>query len=94
MYDLATRQDPSGQMEGPLWPEQAVTRRKTLEMGTINAARTFGIGDLTGSISVGRSADFLVLNHDPFECDVTELLQIKALQTWFAGTTVYQNEQA
>lgn len=89
IYSLITRQDPTRTMPGALWPEQAVTRQEALEFATINPARALGIDDVTGSISVGKSADFLVLDFDPMTCELDELLQAQALQTWFAGEKVF-----
>ncbi|MFC9432414.1 amidohydrolase family protein [Nocardia sp. NPDC057030] len=41
-----------------------VTARQLLRMATIDAAACLGIGDTTGSISVGKRADVIVIGHD------------------------------
>ncbi|HFC13022.1 MAG TPA: imidazolonepropionase, partial [Anaerolineae bacterium] len=40
---------------------------------TINAAHALGLGDTIGSIEVGKSADFLILNTDDYR-NLTYLL--------------------
>lgn len=93
MYGLVTRQDPTGTMPGALWPEQAVTRREALAMYTRNPALALGMGETIGTLSPGKSADFVVLNLDPLVCRTEELLQIHTQQTWFAGSLVYNRQQ-
>ncbi len=87
---LVTRQDPLGRAEGTLWPEQAVTLDEAIEIFTINPARAMGVDDVTGSLEAGKSADFIVLNQNPLEIDVTELINTRAEQTWFAGKLVFE----
>ena len=72
-----------------LGAEQAITLPEAIEVFTVNAARAMGLGDVTGSLEPGRSADFVVLDRDPFSVPVTELVTLRAERTFFAGQQVY-----
>jgi predicted amidohydrolase YtcJ len=63
---MVTRQDPFSADEGsfhgaPLSLEQAI------QVMTINGAWSMGIDDTAGNIKVGKSADLIVLDHNPFD---------------------------
>lgn len=87
---LVTRADPLGRSPGVLWPEQAVTLQEAFAFCTINAARAMGIDDVAGSLAPGKSADFVVLNQDPFSVPVERIIDTVADETWFAGERVYE----
>lgn len=89
IHGLVTRQDPTGTFPGALWPEQAITLAEAIEVFTLAAARAMGLGDVTGSLVPGKSADFVVLDRDPFKTDPSALVKTKVTQTWFAGHRVY-----
>ena len=57
---------------------------KALEAITINPARTLGIEDRVGSIEVGKDADIVIWDNDPFE------LQSNVLMTIIDGKIVYE----
>jgi cytosine/adenosine deaminase-related metal-dependent hydrolase len=42
-----------------------ISKKALLEMVTINAAKTLGLGDVLGSLTVGKKADLVVLDGDP-----------------------------
>ncbi len=89
IHGLVTRQDPTGTFPGALWPEQAITLAEAIDAFTLAAARAMGLGDVTGSLVPGKSADFVVLDRDPFETDPSALVKTKVTETWFAGHRVY-----
>ena len=86
---LVTRADPLGRAPGQLWPEQAITLQEALEVFTINAAKAMGVDDVTGSLTPGKSADFVVLDQDPYSVPIDRLVDTHAVETWFAGRKVY-----
>jgi len=43
----------------------------------------------SGSIEIGKSADFIVLNHNLFEIPVENISDTEVLATWFEGKQVY-----
>lgn len=63
-----------------------------LEAYTINAARSLGIDDITGSIEVGKSADFVVLSEDITQLSPQEIKEVQVWMTLLRGEVVYQSE--
>ncbi|MEU0791964.1 amidohydrolase [Amycolatopsis sp. NPDC005961] len=85
---LVTREDPHGRRPGALWPEQAITLAEAIEVFTLGGARAAGLDDVTGSLTPGRSADFVVLDRDPFT--TAEVAETRVTETWFAGRRVFR----
>jgi hypothetical protein len=52
----------------------------------------WGKDDITGSIEVGKSADFIILDHNLFDISVRQIHQVKVLRTVFMGKTVYTED--
>ncbi|MFJ5699010.1 amidohydrolase [Arthrobacter sp. NPDC093139] len=92
IYGLVTRQDPTGQFPGTLWPEQAITLPEAIRVYTTNSAEAMGVDDVTGSLAPGKSADFIILSDNPYEIDIEKIAHIKIRQTWFAGRKVFDAE--
>jgi hypothetical protein len=90
---LVTRQDPSGNHPGALWPEQAISLAEAVAVFTANGAAAMGLGAVTGSLTPGKSADFIVTDRNPFEVPVTEIVQTTVLETWFAGERVHRRAE-
>ncbi|GAA2463773.1 amidohydrolase [Agromyces soli] len=89
IHGLVTRADPAGVFPGTLWAEQAITLDEAMAAFTINAAEAMGLGGETGSLVAGKSADFVVLDRDPFARPAEELVRTTVAETWFAGRRVY-----
>lgn len=60
-----------------------------IEMLTINPAYQLNQDDMTGSIEVGKWADFVMLDQDLFEVAPSQLGNISILATYLAGEQVY-----
>lgn len=88
---LITRADPTGRYPGRLWPEQALTVDEAIACYTTASTRAMGLDRLTGSLTAGKSADFIVLDRDPFEDEPHTIGQTKVEHTWFGGRCVYQS---
>ena len=85
---MVTRRNPSGEFgDATLWPEQALDLATTLEIYTINGARALRLGDVTGSIEIGKSADLIVLDRNLFEIPADEIADTRVLTTYFEGTS-------
>ncbi|GAA1033592.1 MULTISPECIES: amidohydrolase [Amycolatopsis] len=86
---LVTRRDPNRQRAGALWEEQAITLEEAIAVFTLNGAKAMGVDDVTGSLTAGKSADFVVLNQNPFDVPPASLVETRAMETWFAGQPVF-----
>ncbi len=87
---------------GPLPPlgtiERSLTREANavpdlstaLRMATLDAAYALGHDDRTGSIEVGKQADYVVLDANLFEVDVDELDDTSVLLTVVGGIEVFK----
>ncbi|WP_411505128.1 amidohydrolase [Brucella anthropi] len=88
---MVTRQNPSGAFAGvSLWPEQAIDLATAIRIFTLNAAIAMGIGEETGSIQPGKSADIIVLDQHVFDVTPDRIADTKVLATYFAGRAVYR----
>ena len=94
IHGLVTRQDPSGQYPGELWPEEAITLEQAIAAFTIGGAEAMGLADEVGSLTPGKSADFVILDRDPFAHPETELVRTTVDETWFAGRRVYARDRS
>lgn len=91
MEGLVTRRNPSGKFgDSTLWPEQALDVGAALEIYTLNGARAMRLDHVTGSIEVGKSADMIVIDRNPFEIRSDEIADIKVITTYFEGSPVYE----
>lgn len=86
---LITRSDPSGAFPGTLWKEQALTLDEAVAVYTTASSKAMGLWSETGSLEVGKSADFIVLDRNPWETPATDLADTQVLETWFAGENVF-----
>ena len=89
LADAVFRESPSGLYEGPWYPQQALSFEQALYAYTQVGADLAGWGDQIGSISVGKWADFVVLDgalNDPVG---RELKQRTVATTYFAGRKVF-----
>ena len=89
---MVTRQDPYGVRPGKLWPEQAITLEDALRIFTINGAVAAKNADRTGTIEVGKSADFIVLDRNIFQVPVEEISETQVVLTVVSGEEVYSAE--
>ena len=60
---------------------------------TINAADSLGISDITGSITVGKSADFAILEQDITRLSHDAIAKTKILMTVLQGDIVFDAEE-
>ena len=71
-----------------LGPDERVTVYDALKAITINAAWQLFEEDNRGSITVGKSADLVLLSHNPLITNVSDIKNIKVISTWLEGNKV------
>ena len=89
IYGLVTRMDPLNTFPGTLWPEQAISLDEAISVYTIWSAEAMGLDDVAGSLTPGKSADFVMLSDNPYAIDIDQVRHITTTQTWFEGQKVY-----
>ncbi|MBS0388624.1 MAG: amidohydrolase family protein [Proteobacteria bacterium] len=74
--------------------QQAISIRAALDAYTINGARMLGRSTEIGSLEVGKSADFVILDRDILALGDSghagDIAGTQVLETWFRGRRVYQ----
>ncbi len=85
---LVTRADPRRQTPGTLWPEQAISMAEALHIFTQAGADGLRLGDVTGSVRVGKSADLIVLDRNPFETEPAAVADTAVQVVYFRGQRV------
>lgn len=77
---------------GPAWlPNETVYLPTMIAAYTRNGAYASHMDDETGTIEVGKSADMVVLDRNPFEVAPEALHEVRVLLTVFAGRVVYRD---
>lgn len=91
MHTAITRQGPSGFLP----PEnEIISRRDVLYAYTRNAAKLIGRDQEIGSIAVGKSADFALLDQNLETVSVNRIPDTKVLWTMFEGKKIYTAPEA
>ncbi|PID48127.1 MAG: hypothetical protein CR967_01600 [Proteobacteria bacterium] len=83
----ATRQDPKLGKDTPVFGQKSdrASVGNMIKGYTISNAKAMGIEKQTGSIEVGKSADFMVLSKDLLKIDVYEISKQSPLKVYFKG---------
>jgi predicted amidohydrolase YtcJ len=82
----------------PLNPKQRISAAEIIEAYTLNGARMLGLQNDAGSIEVGKSADFVLIDRDILSLadsgHADSIADTKVLATWFRGIKVYATPPA
>jgi predicted amidohydrolase YtcJ len=94
IYAAVTRQDHKGWPQGGWYPDQRLSVLEAVKGFTVEAAYAGFAEDETGTIEVGKLADFTILDKDIFTIPPADILRTTVTHTVVAGEIVYDSESA
>ncbi len=81
--------EPDHKPHAPFYPEQALTLAQALTAYTAGSAWANHLDDVTGTVEVGKYADLVVLDRDPFAHPAEEIGRTRVLRTYLDGRAVF-----
>jgi len=87
---FVTRQDADGWPAGGWFPDERTTREEALKSMTLWPAHGAFMEDVSGSLSPGKYADFVVLDQDIMKIAPERILDTRVLMTVLGGKVVYR----
>ena len=84
-----TRQDLEGWPEGGWLPEERMSREDAIRAFTLDAAYAGFMEKLTGSLEMGKRADFIVLDQDIMQIPAEDIARLRVAETWVDGERVF-----
>jgi predicted amidohydrolase YtcJ len=88
-----TRQNPWNNAGEVLTPHHRIDLETAIRAYTSEAAEATFSEDVVGSLEVGKRADFVVLDRDPFAISASELSDVQVEATWLDGEAVFQRAE-
>jgi predicted amidohydrolase YtcJ len=86
-----TRQTAEGEPAGGFVPQQRLTVENTIRAYTLGAAFAGRREETEGSVESGKLADIIILSHDLFKIEPSEIGKTEVLVTMVGGKVVYQS---
>jgi predicted amidohydrolase YtcJ len=87
---FVTRQDANGWPAGGWFPDERTTRMEALKSMTLWPAYAAFMEGVSGSLTPGKYADFVVLDQDIMTIAAERILDTRVLMTVLGGTVVYR----
>lgn len=84
-----TRRHPGASTGEMLSPDERITLPQAIRNYTLNSAYALRKDGVSGSLTVGKSADLVVLDRDLFSIPANEIARARVLITLFAGEAVH-----
>jgi predicted amidohydrolase YtcJ len=82
--------DAPPEYSGRLGDDPGLSREAVLRAATIDAAYELHQDEAAGSIEIGKFADIIVLDRNPFKVPAEEIAKIQVLETVVGGNVVYE----
>ena len=90
---LVTRQSPGASDDDlVLGADQRINLDQAFDLMTRNSALLMGQLDKTGTLELGKRADFIITQHNPFEMPVKSVHKTRVLSTYINGNLVFSAE--
>ncbi|UAJ09733.1 amidohydrolase [Glacieibacterium megasporae] len=89
LYSAVTRQDHEGNPPGGWRPAEKLTTVQALAAFTTGAAYAAHAETRVGTLTPGKWADFIIVDHDLFVDDPATIWRTKVSQTWVGGKRVF-----
>ncbi|WP_262689482.1 amidohydrolase [Kordiimonas aestuarii] len=87
------RRDPHAD-EGETWNKaEVLSVDEMIRALTIDGAYIMGQDKTRGSLEVGKLADFIILNADPYKVEPQDISEISVLETYMEGKLVYSRTE-
>jgi len=92
-HAAVSRQDDDNWPPGGWFPEQKMTREEALKAMTIWAAYAGFQEQVTGSLTPGKYADFVILDRDIMTVPVSDILGTRVTATYIGGRAVFERDR-
>ena len=79
-------------LQEPLHPEGGLTREEAIRLYTIENAKVLLMEKETGSLEVGKRADFIIIDRDILHCPAAEIQSTKVIETWLDGRRIWKSQ--
>lgn len=89
IYAAVARADKDNLPLGGYYPNEKLSVYEAIEIFTKNVHYATGQQDVLGTLEVGKFADFVILDSNPFVANESDLKDIKVSQTYVAGKRVF-----
>jgi len=85
IFSAVTRQDYEGYPQGGWYPEEKLSVYEAICLYTKSAAYATGEENVKGTIEIGKLADFIIIDRDPFLINSVDIQHVKVLKTFVGG---------
>jgi len=92
IYAAITRQDTTGYPPQGWYPEERLSVGEAIRAYTFGSAFAAKNESWSGTLQMGRVADFVILDRDIFQVPPAEVLQTRVIATYLNGEPVYQQD--
>lgn len=89
LHAAVTRQDRQNQPKAGWIPSQSLSLEQAFKGFTIDSAYAAHQEDVLGGLTVGKWADFILIDQNIFAISPQQIWRTKVLETWLAGEKVY-----
>lgn len=86
LYFAVNRQKLDGTPAQGWYRDQALSVSQALDAMTLGGAHAAFQEDMTGSLAVGKAADFIIIDNNPLTMAASDLAQLQVIDTFVAGS--------